>query len=216
MNREEARALVYFYLGTSSRNPAFPSTAVNLLLQQALDALHADYPEGVFVTKATLQPDVPTTGRLYTLASQTPPVLNLQKIDEIRLKDGNGIALRELPAGQHDAWGANVYALTGFDEQATIELSPMTTAGQPLYVKYAWWPERWASDAAPMPGVPTQFTDVPCLLAAELAFASGDEQRFPESYARQLFDRKAQLLQYLGNRSRDVTIRRHTTAEGYQ
>jgi len=215
VNRTEARELVWFYLGTTSRNPNFPVTAVNMLLQQALDALHADFPEGVFARTATLQPDVPG-GDLYTLSTQQTPILDLQKVDELRLNNGQGRALREIPVGQHDAWGVNGYALTGFDDTAAIQLSAGTTLGQPLFLRYAWWPPRWTQDTESMPGIPVQFCDVVCLEAAELAFASGNEQRFPQEYARRLFDRRAQLLQYLGNRGREVTLRRATTAEGFQ
>lgn len=215
MNRTEARALVWYLLGTNERNPNFPATAINLLLQQALDAIHADYPEGVFARAVTLQPDVPN-GDLYTLATQQTPILDLQKVDELRLNNGQGKALREMPAGQHDSWGVNGYALVGVDDASAILLSAGTTLGQPLFLRYSAWPVRWESDTAPMPGVPLQFHDVVCLEAAEMAFASGNEQRFPVEYARRLFDRRAQLLQYLGNRGREVTLRRATTAEGYQ
>lgn len=209
MNRPAIRESIYTYLGTSSVDPAFPTARLNILIQNVLNELYADIPEGVLVKVTTLTPDA-IDGARYPFASQSSPILDFQKADEVRIATASGRQLREIPYGQRQAFGANGYSIIGDDADTTLVLTPGTQEAQPLFLSYSYWPALWTADNTECPGIPSRFHDVVALEAAKQAYAMGNEQSWPGTYETIRFDRRAQLQSHWGNRSRDVTLRRFT------
>jgi hypothetical protein len=206
----EVRALMRVYLGTSEDDPAFSDTALTTLAQNAVRALLADYPEGVLVTTTTLRPSA-ADPHYYGLGQQEPQILDFFVVDEVRLNDSTGAALREVPYPQRNAWGAAGYSVLNFDALAAIVTTPATTAGAPLFLVYQPTIPPLV-EGQPIAGVPVAFHDVVALDAARMAYAAGGEQRWPDTYELERQDRRAQLFAYLGRRSRDVSLRRSTDA----
>ena len=211
MNRPAIRESIYMYLGTTTGDPAFPVPRLNVLIQNVLNELYADIPEGVLVKTATLTPDV-LDGSRYQFSAQLSPVLDFQKAEEVRIATSSGRQLREIPFGQRQAYGANGYSIVGDDADTVLFLTPGTQEGQPIFLSYTYWPVAWTVDDTECPGIPSRFHDVVALEAAKQAYAIGNEQSWPNSYEVTRFDRRAQLQTHWGNRSRDVTLRRFSDA----
>lgn len=209
MNRPALRDSIYTYLGTTSGDPAFTPARLNLLIQNALNELYADFPESTLVKVTTLTPDS-TDGSRYTFSAQPAPILDFAKAEEVRMQSASGRQLREVPYGQRQAFGAGGYSILGDDTDAVLILSPGTTEGGPLHFVYSYWPAPWTTENTECPGIPSRFHDVVALEAAKQAYAIGNEQSWPNIYEALRFDRRAQLHTYLGNRSRDLTLRRFT------
>lgn len=195
------------YLGVSDTDKAFTATRLTRWLNDALNELRAETPAGTFQTRSTWTPDG-GTGRVYTLSSQSPAVTALQKVIEVRLSSTTGTRLREVPYEQLVAWGGSGYAVTGSDASAVLTTADGVTDGATLYVLYETWPAELADDTDEATWLPARFHDVPVLMAAEVAFASGDEGRMPPALAGKLLDRRAQLLSHLRRRSADVMLAR--------
>lgn len=202
---------MYTYLGTASNDPAFAPARLNLLIQNALNELYADIPEGVLVRTTTLRPDA-NDGALYAFSAQVSPILDFQKADEVRLDSSTGTPLREVPFGQRNAYGSGGYSIVGDDAETTLYVTPGTTEGRSVFLTYTYWPALWTVDNTECPGIPSRFHDLVALEAAKQAYAIGNEQSWPATYEVIRFDRRAQLLTHWGNRSRDVTLRRSTYA----
>lgn len=207
MNRPAVRELILTYLGTASNDPAFAPARLNALIQNVLNELYADIPEGVLVKTTTLTAD-PNDAARYTFSAQTSPVLDFQKADDVRLDRSSGVPLREVPFGQRQTYGGGGYSIVGDDDDTVLYVTPGTTEGHALWLSYAYWPELWTVDNSECPGIPRRFHDVVALEAAKQAYAIGNEQSWPATYEALRFDRRGQLQAHWGNRSRDVTLRR--------
>lgn len=203
----ELRGHVYAYLGETPTNKAFPPARLTRWLNDALNQLRSDVPLSVFTTRGTWTPDG-GSGRVYSLATQSVPVTTLRKLVEVRLDSTTGQKLRELPWEQLEAWAGGAYAITGPDESAVLTTSTSVDESATLYVVYETWPSELSADGDTPSWLPTRFHDVPALMAAKTAFASGDEGTFPGTYDELLMDRLAQLTAHWRRRSGDVALTR--------
>lgn len=207
MTLADLRTAVRAYLGVSDTDKAFTNTRLTRWLNDALNELRIDAPKSYFQQRATWAADA-STSRVYTLASQSPAVTALQSIIELRLDSVSGSKLREVSFEQLPAWAGLAYAVTGADEAATITTNDGTPAGATLYVVYEAWPAELSGDSDTPSWLPSRFHDVPALMAAEVAFASGDEGQMPGTLARKLQDRRAELLSHMRRRSPDAMLAR--------
>lgn len=205
MNLGEMRTALRAYLGIADTDKAFTATRLDRWLNDALNELRAETPAGYHQTRSTWTPDG-GTGRVYTLSSQSPAVTALQKVVEARLGSTTGTRLREVPYEQLVAWGGSAYALTGRDESAVLTTADGVAEGLTLYVLYETWPDELDEDTDEATWLPRRFHDVPVLMAAEIAFVSGDEGRMPDALATKLLDRRAQLITHMRRRSTDVML----------
>lgn len=196
----QLRERVYAYLGTTAADQAYTPARVGVWLNDALNALAADLPGEYLVAAATLAPDG-GAGRVYTLTSQSPPITSLRSMRAVRLRDAEGQRLREVPYDDLGAWGGPAYALRGPDEAAVLETGRGVESGAALHAVYATWPAELAGDNDTPSAIPAHFHDLLALEAAKLAFASGDESRWPETYEERRRDRTAQFLAHVGRRS---------------
>jgi hypothetical protein len=192
----------YFWLGTSDRNQAFPRTQIKRLVNQAQDALHEDclrsFPDALVVPR-TLTADG-TDATAYVFGSQSPAILNVALIAEVRLADAEGRVLTEVPFAERHRRGGATYSLVGF-ESPTLYLGPSVTSGGPVYVAYVPAPAEMSDDGDAPDWMPPRFHDVLSLMAARLASGSGNEQQFSPELRDRLDDRVAQLRFAFGQRS---------------
>lgn len=207
MTHAQLRAAVYAYLGTASTDRAYPAATVTRWLNDALNQLRADLPNGYVQTQGTWAADG-GTGRVYTLSTQSAPVTALQSIVDVRITSTTGAKLREIGYEQLGQWGGLAYALSGSDEAAVLTTSDGVADGATLYVVYETWPEELSADGDTPSWLPARFHDVPALMAAATAFASGDEGTFPPRLETLLFDRQSQLTSHTRRRSADVMLAR--------
>lgn len=211
MNLGQMRAKLLVYLATASTDRAYPPASLNGLLNDALSELRAEAPADAYVQTATWTPDG-GTGRVYSLGSQAPAVNAIQAPYEIRLDSTTGTRLRRLAYEQMLAYDGPAYALIGVDLTAKVVTSDWCADGASLFVKYTEWAATLAVDADVPSWLPAAFHDVPCLMAAELAFSLGDEGKFPSALAGKLMDRRAQLLQWQTRPDGDVMKQRDQDA----
>lgn len=211
MNLSALRDAVWAHLGTTSSDRAFPPAKLTRWLNDVRNELILELPGGYRQTSATWTPDG-GTGRVYTLATQSAPVTALVRVLTLRLVDADGSRLTEVRFDQREEWVGLVYAITGADESAVLHTSSEVESGVSLYAEYEAWPAELAADNDTPSEIPARFHDVLALMAAELAFSSGGEGRFPERLAAKLYDRRAQLWAHAGRRSLDVSRQRETSA----
>lgn len=207
MTLAQLRAAVLSYLGTSSTDKAYPAATLTRWLNDALSELRAEMPAGYLQVRGTWDADG-GSGRVYTLASQSVPVIALKTIVEARVNSTTGSRLREVPYEQLNEWTGYAYAITGADEVAVLTTCDDVADGATLYVVYEEWPTELSGDADSPTWLPAKFHDVPALMATEIAFASGDEGRMPAAYANKLLDRRSQLISHTRRRSPDVMLTR--------
>lgn len=207
MNLAELRTKVYGYLGTTTTDRAYPAATVTSLLNDALAELCDKLPKGYRQRRGIWRPDS-GVGHAYTLAVQTTAVASLRTIVTLRTDSYSGPKLRELAYEQLQAWDGLTYAVTGSDEEAVITTGDGVTESIALYAVYEITPDALSADTASPSWLSARFHDIPCLMAAEMAFASGGEGRFPEEYSLKLLDRRADLQSAVRRRSADVMLTR--------
>jgi hypothetical protein len=210
VNLSQLQESVYAHLGTTSSDRAFPSAKVTRYLNDARNELVAELPGGYRQTSATWAADS-ATARTYTLTSQTPAVTGLVRVLQLRLRDSEGSRLREVRFDQRNEWSGYAFAVTGADETAVVTTNQDVEAGIALYAEYETWPAELATSTDTPSEIPARFHDVLALMAAELAYASGGEGRFPGELREKLHDRRAQLWAHAGRRSLDVSTQRETS-----
>lgn len=210
--------MVYNLLGTTSSDKFYPPATVNLWMQTVVDAILQEIRDtnpDFFRKTATLQP-VPSTGRVYPLASQTPAITDFSGVLELRYTDDGGNELTEVRDRELNAANADGYSVIGADEEAIITLATAAKVGSPLYLKYTWWPAAMDADADEPDGIPERFHDCVALDTAEILFGFGNEQSMPASIAKRQLDRKAQLIQHVSRRSGDsLPVRGSDNVSGY-
>lgn len=190
---------VYAMLGTTSSDRAFPATAVTQWLNDAFNALLADLP-GAFLTKrATLAADG-GTGRVYTLSTQSTAITDLRQFRDVRTVDRQGVQLEIVDYDDLETWQGNAYAVYGPDASVVLETSRTVADASALAILYAYWPPALSAAGDVPGGIPDRFHDLIALGAAELAFTSGGEGMFPQTYARKQADRHAQFRHHCGQR----------------
>lgn len=207
MTLAEIRTAVRAYLGVQDTDKAFTNARLTRWINDALNELRLETPKSYFQQRATWVPDS-STSRTYTMTTQTPAVTALQSIVELRLDSTTGAKLRELSFEQLGAWAGLTFAITGADEAATITTGDDVPAGATLYAVFEAWHTELSADADTPTWLPARFHDVPALMATEVAFASGAEGRMPDTLARKLIDRRAELLTHQRRRSPDAMLAR--------
>lgn len=200
-NRGALRDILYALLGTTSDDQAFPSTTLNTLLQQAVDSLLADIQlaNPHHLSKIVTLTAASATSRLYQFSAQAPAITDFARWLEVRYDDEDGLELTERRLEDLRGSGADHFALTGVDEAPTLQTSKDSTAGTPLFFRYAYWPAQMSSDSSTPDGIPLRFHDV-VPLEALFAFGLGGEQRRPPELSLRWTDRRAQLLTHVGRR----------------
>jgi hypothetical protein len=210
VNLTQLQDSVYAHLGTTASDRAFLPEKITRYLNDSRNELIPELPGGYRQGSATWVASS-ATARTYVLASQAVPVTGLVRILALRLRDAEGTRLTEVRYEQREEWGGYAYAVTGPDEAATITTNRDCEAGIDLYAEFETWPSELAVAQDTPSEIPARFHDVLALMAAELAFASGGEGRFPAELARKLEDRRAQLWSHTGRRSLDVSRARETS-----
>lgn len=204
------REAVYGYLATKNTDRAYPTARLNRWLNDACNQLYADLPTGYLQTISTWAA-TSATAHTYTLWNQSTPVAALRKIVDLRLRDSEGACLREVPYDQLELAGESFYALSGADEQTTLTTNIYVDAGLALYAVYESWPDELSDDAHIPSRLPRRFHDLPCLMAAKVAFSSGAESKWPADLQDLLETREAQFNAHIGRRSANV-MRQRTAA----
>lgn len=210
MNRGQLRSAVYAHLGTSSTDRGFPPDRLNQWIQDVVNRTVDELPPGYRQQAATWTASG-ATSRQYVLASQATPVTALGTVLRVCLDTTDGLELRQVAFDQLRMWSGLAYAVTGADESATLHTNLAVEAGAPLYVEFEIWPADLADDAASPSTIPARFHDLLALRVAKIAFASGDEGRFPVDLQDLLELRQAQFWTHTARRSPDPSIQRRIT-----
>lgn len=218
MNRLAIRGMVYNLLGTTEADQFYLPATVNPWIQAAVNAILQrirDTNPDFFRKTATLAP-VPSTGRAYPLASQTPAITDFSGVLELRFTDDGGNELTEVRGRDLNSCAGNGYALEGADESAVLTLATAADVGLALYLKYAYWPAELDDDTDEPDGIPSRFHDLVAYETAEILFGFGDEQQMPGSIQKVKLDRDAQLLMHVARRSGDLLgVRGSDNVSGY-
>jgi hypothetical protein len=197
------------FLGTEIDDPLYGdtsatsgiSTLLDPIVQQCVDGLIHEIQlinRGYLAKTATLLADG-GTGRVYSLASQSTPIVDFAHWLEVRHTDRTGVLLDEVRLDElSDGW-ADSFAVRGPDAAFVIETSPATTEALPLWFQYGYWPAALANDNTAIPAIPAQFHDVVALEALFVFAIGGDSVRPPELRERWL-NRRALLFQHLSQR----------------
>lgn len=203
MNLGQIDTALLAYLGTASTDKALTPTRRTRWINDALNELRADLPPGYAYIAGTWAPDG-GTGRVYSLANLSPAATSLLKVIEVRLESTTGPRLREVRYEQLQAWAGFTFAVTGADEAAVLHTGLGVDESATLYVVTETWPAELADSTDEPSWLPARFHDIVALMAAEVAFASGDEGTMPIKLQEKLLDRRAQLQAHVTRRSADV------------
>lgn len=202
MNLGQLRTTALTYLGTSSDDPAFTPTILNLLAQQAYSQVVADMLDsnpGYLSTTVTLTADS-STARTYTFSTQSPPITNYHKWLEVRWDQHQGGRLTEVRPEELDRNAASCFALTGPDDTPVLTLGLNSLVGHSLFFRYAYWPPVLVLDADIPVGVPSQYHDVLAFRMAQLGAGLGSESAMTPAMNVLAQDRLASLLATVGRR----------------
>ena len=201
---------VYFWLGTSDRNAAFPRAQVKRLANMAKDAVYHDClrtnPD-VLTRTATLSADGDDATK-YVFSAQSPAVTNAGFLVEVRTTDARGDTLDEVPFGERYRRSGRTYSLIGHGAALVLYTGPNVTSGVALYCAYAPQATDLATDESTPAWLPAEFHDVLSLRAAKLAAGSGNEQTLSPLLLETSEDREAQMRQAFGRRSLSPTLLR--------
>lgn len=200
-SRSTIRTWLRTFLGAESDDPAFSDAILNPILQQATDALLADLVDaspGYLSKTVTLEADS-ASSHLYTFATQSTAVEDFARWLEVRWTDEDGSRLDEARLDELGDAGADHFAITGPDETPVLQTSKDSTAGEDVWMRYAYWPAEMSGDASEPGGIPSRFHDV-IALEALFAFGLGGEQSRPRELELRWRDRRAQLLTQVSRR----------------
>ncbi len=212
MQLSEIREAALDHLGTRASDPAYPSARLTRYANLWLNGLYADIHPDTFVASTLLVVDNGFKHQ-YSLARQSTPITAFRRALEVRTPDDTGVQLFEKRISELASMGAGCYyAITGPDEDGVLTTAPSARAGDPVFLRYAYWPAVLARDEDRPSSVPERFHWLIGLGTASIAFAQGGEGAMPADLGRMLFDGRAQLLAHVGRRSMDVTTRRTTDA----
>jgi len=203
------RTNTLIYLGTTAGDKAFPPASLNLLLNNAVNALIDDISAqnpAWLRTIVTLQSQSPTT-RLYTLPVDFAGWLAVQ------LDDNNGALLTEVRDDDLDATGGYVFSIIGADHAATLTTGTTVSVGSPLYLKYKAWPVDLAADGDQPDMIPRKYHDLIALTAAEEGMGLGGEGALPGTLIGRKLDRHAQLMMHVTRRGVEIMTTRGTAPQ---
>lgn len=194
------RANTLVYLGTTSSDKAYPAATLNLLINNAVNALLDDIGEqnpAWLRSSATLAAQS-STSHLYTLPADFSSWL------EVKLDDADGASLTEVRDDELNSTGGYVFSLIGSDHAATLTTGDTIAQGNPLFLKYKAWPVDLSGDTDQPDMIPRKYHDVIALYAAEEGMGLGGEGALPVSLIRRKEDRHAQLMMHVSRRGVEV------------
>jgi hypothetical protein len=188
------------YLGTTSNDKAFPAATLNLLINNATNALLDDICEQnpAWAQGIVTQVAQSTTSHNYTLPA------DFSKWLEVRLDDADGAPLTEVRSDELNSTGGYVFSVVGPDHSATLTTGATIAAGNPLYLKYRAWPVDLSGDTDQPDMIPRKYHDLIALYAAEEGMALGGEGVLPVGLMRRKEDRHAQLMMHVSRRGTEV------------
>lgn len=201
MTRGTVATMIRTLLGTAEDDPAYSGTILNPLIQSAYDSLVADLHDAAphyLSTSVTLASDS-AGGHVYTLSTQSSPITNFAKWLEVRWTDEEGRKLEEVRLEELEGFGGDAFALTGVDESVVLRTATTDTGGEPIWLRYAYWPAAFTDDADAIPGIPGRFHDV-VALETLFVFGLGGEQARPRELRDRWNDRRNQLMSRAGRR----------------
>lgn len=225
--RAEVKASLRNYLATTIDDPMYgdvtagvPTTGVSAVLdpivQQAIDGLIGEIHEtnrGYLSKFQILAADTPVTGHLYSLATQAVAITDFAHWLEVRFDTEDGAMLFEARLEELRDAGSGYFAFTGEDEAAVLQTSKDTTAANPIWLRYGYWPIDLASDSSVIVGIPKRYLDV-VALEALFAFELGGESRVPAKLEQRWRDRRAALFAHVGSRGTQASRTRLTQGAG--
>lgn len=218
MNRSQLRQFLWDLLGTKPSDPFYPTLRVDTMLNTAEGRLAEEArrqaPDMFRVTK-TLAADG-GVGRVYSLASQAPPITDFHEVLALRLTDANGQRLRQVPDGDLDMFSGGFYSIIGTDAALIITTDSGVAAATPLYLKYSRKTSAWPNPSDSPESVPIDFHDVIALNAAEMLFALGGEASVPPEIASWALDRRSAFWTHIGRRSGDPQLVRDADADSVE
>lgn len=205
-SRATLRDKVVGYLGTKSSDPFYKkedgTSRINDLIDDAYSGILADIlqlnPE--YLHKQTTLTASPADSRTYPLPDDFAGWIS------VKIRDSRGTELIQVDRADLVNSRSQSFSLYGPDVDGVLETSEGVTAGVDLYFLYRYWPTAMTDDAHAPSAIPVAFHEVVALDAAEMAYAMGDEQRFPVSYAVRRDDRKAQLFMHVVLRGNQAII----------
>lgn len=217
MNRSTLRQFLWDLLGTKPTDPFYPTLRIDTMLNTAEGRLAEEArkqaPDMFRVTK-TLAADG-GAGNVYTLATQTPGIVDFHEVLSLRLANANGLRLRQVPDGEIEMFSGGFYSLTGNDANTVITTDAGIASATPLYFKYSRKLAAWPNPADSPESIPADFHDVIALNAAEMLFALGGESGVPDEIARWALDRRGAFWNHIGRRSGDPQIVRGEGQDGF-
>lgn len=206
--RAQVKTWIRNFLGTGADDPLYGDTSAGVsplldpIVQQVVDGIIADIAEAnrAYLSKfATILPDTPTTGRIYSLATQSVPITDFSHWLELRYRDEDGALFDECRLEELSDAGADFFAITGPDEAAVIQVSRGTAAAQTLWLRYGYSPADLVDDTTPIPGIPASYHEL-VALEALYVFGIGGESRLPPELRERWVDTRASLIQHVTRR----------------
>jgi hypothetical protein len=202
------------YLGVKRTDPEFPVTHLTDVANTCLSDLYDDcirLNENEAALTITVVPDTGTE-RTYTLSAQSTALVVL-RIVELRVRNGEGSQLIEMPLSQRDAYRGLSYSLLGPEGAQVIETSTGVQASQDLWMRYIPILAELDDEQDLVPAfLPGRYRDVLALMIAREVWPQGGEASFPGEMADRLDARTSQLYEVWSKRSTDPMIRRDHSA----
>lgn len=185
-------------LGVKSGDPEFSPAKLLDALNDTLGELHQDL-QGInadlLEVSATLTADS-TESRVFSLASQTPPILNVFAPRQLTLTDADGVAFDRRDRVRLDQYGGRGYALMGLPGAQRIELARDNGGGLTLFFRYLEGLPLVAANGTVPLWVPDRFKVLLGLMIASQCFSQGGESAFPRDQAELLQQKKGELWDY--------------------
>lgn len=204
MNRSELELLTWSLLGARSTDRFFTiekvDTQLNLAHSRLVQEMQLTNPDW-FRKKQLLNPDVALTGRVYSLATQSSPIVDFSRVLVLKVGDAQGRCLEEVRDEYLDDTRDLLYSIVGPDEATVFETSLGVDPGRKLYLKYEYNSTFGPDPSSEPAGIPAYAHPIVAFDAAEILFSLGAEGAFPDRQATVRNDMKASLFLKIGRRS---------------
>jgi hypothetical protein len=207
--RAQVKATLRNFLLTGTDDPVYGDTGgagvatiLDPIVQQSVDSLISEIHKTnrAYLSRTQiLAADTPATGRVYSFATQSSPILDFSYWMEVRYTDENGSLLYEAKLEELRDAGSDYFCITGPDDSAALQTSPDSSAATAIYLRFGYWPPLLTSDSSNIVGIPTRYMDV-VALEALFAFGLGGESRWPEELRERWRDRRAALIAHVAQR----------------
>lgn len=206
-NRSHLRSLMRTWLGVRDDDRYYTDDRLNQLLQSAHASLLSDIAEvnpSYFSVVTTLVAEGSTgdDAHRYVFASQSSPITDFAKWEEVRVEDYEGVQMAQVRANELFVTGAYAFTLEqDKTDGLTLRTSPHAEDGVDVWMRYSYWPEAMTDDDDTPGGIPTEYIDI---VAMEAVFSlPGVVERTSPILSQRWVDRRGQMMFRIGKLGAD-------------